>query len=75
MPPTISHVEEPAVPAGSPGAGTVAAAERQVLRGKRRGLSKGVKIAIVLGVGVAVLAAIIGYKASHPLDGINFGEL
>ncbi len=75
MPPNISHVEEPAAPVNSSGAESVATAERPNLKGKRSGLSKGVKIFIVLGIGVAVLAAIIGYKASHPLDGIDFGEL
>jgi hypothetical protein len=43
--------------------------------GKSRGFSKAAKCAIVIGVGVAVVAAILGYKITHPLAGVKFGKM
>jgi hypothetical protein len=72
----ISQVEEVTPPATDSKTGRAAAAESQDDKNaKGKGFSKGAKIAIVVGIGVAVVAAIIGYKASHPLAGINLGEL
>ncbi len=71
----ISEVEEAALPVADSGAGNIAAASRHGDDMKRKGLSKGTKIAIVVGIGIALIAAILGYKAAHPLSGINLGKL
>ncbi len=71
----ITEVEEAALPVADSGAGNMATAGRYDDDAKRKGLSKGTKIAIVVGIGIALIAAILGYKAAHPLSGINLGKL
>ncbi|HYK88174.1 MAG TPA: hypothetical protein VE398_05360 [Acidobacteriota bacterium] len=72
----ISVIEEDAVTTADPEAGRAITVKRQDARDvKGRGYSQAAKLGIAVGIGVAIVAAIIGYKASHPLDGIDLGEL
>ena len=71
------HVSEEEAIAGSEStaAPTATGGHPEVRDEKRRRLSTGVKIALILGVGAAVVALIIGYKVSHPLSGVSLEKL